>query len=426
MSRIKDSREVILTSDTTAEHFSAAVWDPSTGSMLSSYKGAGSLSPGSLQLLSDSYLIAADAMKPRIHVWALNNPQPAANLRLTTPGKVTALLCTPNGSYIIAAVAEKLFIWQSCNGRLLVSLNQHYQAVGCLSCSGDGSVFASGAEDGLIFIWSLYKVVNDERGTPMHGLSQHSMPVRDLCFGRGARGRLYSVSIDRTCNIYDPSSGTLLLTLVLDVPLNCVQPNGKDTDLFVGCTDGRIYQFNLHEPPRATEHHVQVRTDEGGEGERVVFKGHKSGIVSLSISIDCRYLLSAGVDGKAHVWDIPSRQILRTIDHSSPIGSAFFAKRYENFRVVELRPRVKLTNLQRISDEPGKESFIHVITKDRNPLDILDFQSFVQSSHGELLLGDVVSRKLAESRKEIDRLRRINTEIYQYSINCILNKPRSF
>lgn len=424
MSKIVNSKEVILTSDTAADHFSAAVWDPRTGSMLSSYKGAGVLAPGTLQLLSDSYVIAADAIKPRIHVWPLNNPHPAANLRLTTPGKVTALSCTSNGSYIVVAVSEKLFIWQSCNGRLLATLAQHYQTVGCLAFSKDGSMFASGAEDGLIFLWSFYKVVNEERPAPIHGFSHHSMPVRDLKFGHGSRGRLYSASIDRTCNIYDPCSGTLLLTLVFDVPLNCVGVNVKDNDLFVGCTDGSIYQFNLYEPPRGIEHHVQIRTD-GDREERIVFRGHKSGIVSLSISIDCRYLLSGGVDAKVHLWDIASRQILRTIDHSATVGAAFFAKQYENFRVVDLKPRVQLCNLQRISDETGKDSFLQIITRDRNPEKILDFESFVQNNTEASKSDNLSSRKLMESKEEIERLKRINTEIYQYSVNCILNKNNS-
>lgn len=422
MSKIADSREVILTSDSTGQHWSAAVWDPRTGSVLSTYKSAGALAHRTLQLLSDSYILGADLTKPRIYVWPLNNPSPVPNLRLTTPGKVTALSCTPSGSYIVAAVSEKLFVWQVCNGRLLANLSQHYQTVNCLAFAKDGSVFASGGEDGLLFVWSLYRVLNDERPAPLHAFSHHSLPVKDLQFGHvGARGRLCSVSLDRTCNIYDPASGSLLLTLVFDVPLTSVCLNVRESDLFVGCTDGNIYRFNLHEPPRGVEHHVQVQT-EGNAEDSLVFKGHKSSVVALSTSIDCRYLLSGSSNGEAHIWDIASRQVLRTIDHKGPITAAFFAKSYENFRAVDLKPRVHICNLQRISDESAEESFINVISRDRNVDDILNFDSYVENGADSTGSEDRTSRMLLEAKEEIERLKKINAAIYQFSVERILEK----
>lgn len=420
MSRIANTREVIITSDSSSEHWNAAVWDPRTGSILSSYKNAGTITHRTLQLLSDNYIIGADLTKPRIHVWPLNKPLPVPNLRLTTPGKVTALSCSPSGAYLVAAISEKLFIWQVCNGRLLVNLSQHYQTVSCLSFSKDGSIFASGAEDGLVFVWSLFRVLNEERPTPLHGFSHHSLPVKDLQFGHaGARGRLVSVSLDRTCNIYEPASGLLLLTLVFDVPLTSVCLNARESDLFVGCTDGDIYRFNLHEPPRGTEHHVQVRKN-GNAEDGMIFRGHKSTVVSLSISIDCRYLLSGSSNGEVHVWDIVSHQILRTIDHKGPITAAFFAKYYENFRVTNLNSRLQLCNLQRTSDDSGRESLIEVISRDRNPLDVLNFESY--TGNGSAESGDSTSQKLYEMREEIDRLKKINAAMYQYTVKRILDK----
>lgn len=422
MSRIADTREVILTSDSTGEHWSAAVWDPRTGSVLSTYKNTGALAHRTLQLLSDSYVIGADLTKPRIHVWALNNPNPVPNLRLTTPGKVTALSCTPNGAYLVAAISEKLFCWQVCNGRLLGNLSQHYQTVTCLSFNKDGSLFASGAEDGLVFVWCLYRVLNEERCSPLHGFSHHTLPVKDLQFGHaGARGRLCSVALDRTCNVYEPASGLLLLTLVFDVPLTSVCMNSRDSDLFIGCTDGNIYRFNLHEPPRGIEHHVQVRKDGDSEGT-VVFREHKSTIVSLSVSMDCRYLLSGSTSGEVHLWDIASHQVLRTIDHKGSITAAFFGKYYENFRVNDLKPRLQVANLQRISDDTeGKESSVEMIMRDRNPMDILNFDDFTEHSVDSEIPESLSSNKLLEMRQEIERLKKINAAIYQYSVKCVLD-----
>lgn len=418
MNRVTDAKEVILTSDATGESWSAAVWDPRNGSLLSVYKNATALGHRSLQLLSDSYVLGADATRPRIHIWPLNSPSPLPNIRLNTPGKVNALTCTPNGSYIIASVGEKLFIWQTCNGRLLVNLTRHYQTVSCLATTKDGSLFASAGEDGLVFVWSLYSALNDARCSPVHAFSNHSLPVRDLHFGHGdARARLYTISLDRTANIYELGSGALLVSLVFDAPLTAVTVNVRESELFVGCTTGEIFQCNLHEPPRGVEHHVTVSSCE----ESAVFQAHKSNVTALSVSVDCRTLLSGSTDGAVHVWDIASRQVLRTLKHKGPVTAAFFAKGFDNFRASVLKPRLQVQNLQRTSDDGGRESVVEVVSRGRNSAEILNFESYVEGSN-DFRGSNQMSKKLDDLQKEINKLKKINAAIYQYGVTHILKK----
>ncbi|XP_011864978.1 PREDICTED: WD repeat-containing protein 18 [Vollenhovia emeryi] len=421
MQRLTDAREVILTSDSSGESWSAAVWDPRNGALLSMYKNATALGHRSLQLLSDSYVLGADATRPRVHVWALNNPSPLPNIRLTTPGKVSALACTPNGSYIIASVGEKLFVWQTCNGRLLANLTRHYQTVGCLATTRDGSLFASAGEDGLVFVWSLYGAINDARCSPVHAFSNHSLPVKDLCFGHGdARARLYTVSLDRTASIYELGSGALLVSLVFDAPLTAVAVNVRESELFVGCTTGEIFQCDLHEPPRGVEHHVTVGSGKVDE-ESAAFRAHKSNVTALSVSVDCRTLLSGSTDGAVHVWDVASRQVLKTLEHKGPVTAAFFARGFDNFRAPVLKPRLQVHNLQRTSDDGGRESVVEVVARGRNPAEILNFEAYTESS-GNSLGSDEMSSKLEDLQKEILRLKKINTAMYRYGVTHILNK----
>ncbi|KYN34514.1 WD repeat-containing protein 18 [Trachymyrmex septentrionalis] len=418
MNRVTDAKEVILTSDATGESWSAAVWDPRNGSLLSVYKNATALGHRSLQLLSDSYVLGADATRPRIHIWPLNSPSPLSNIRLNTPGKVNALTCTPNGSYLIASVGEKLFIWQTCNGRLLVNLTRHYQTVSCLATTKDGSLFASAGEDGLVFVWSLYSALNDARCSPVHAFSNHSLPVRDLHFGHGdARARLYTISLDRTANIYELGSGALLVSLVFDAPLTAATVNGRESELFVGCTTGEIFQCNLHEPPRGVEHHVTVSSCE----ESAVFQAHKSNVTALSVSVDCRTLLSGSTDGAVHVWDIASRQVLRTLKHKGPVTAAFFAKGFDNFRASVLKPRLQVQNLQRTSDDGGRESVVEIVSRGRNSAEILNFESYIEGS-SDSRGSDQMSKKLDDLQKEISKLKKINAAIYQYGVTHILKK----
>lgn len=418
MPRVTDAKEVILTSGT-GENWNAAVWDPRNGSQLSVYKNATALGHRSLQLLSDSYVLGADATRPRLHIWPLNNPSPLPNVRLTTPGKVNALACTPNGSYIIASVGEKLFIWQTCNGRLLANLTRHYQTVTCLAITKDGSLFASAGEDGLVFVWSLYSALNDSPCSPVHAFSNHSLPIRDLQFGHGdARARLYTVSLDQTANIYELGSGALLVSFIFDAPLTAVTVNIRESELFVGCTTGDIFQCNLHEPPRGVEHHVTVKSSDQAE-ESAVFQAHKSNVTALSVSMDCRTLLSGSTDGAVHVWDIGSRQVLQTLDHKGPVTAAFFARGFDNFRATVLKPRLQVHNLQRTSDDGGKESVVEVVSRGRNPMEILNFEFYAEGSSGSQESNETELKNL---QTEIMKLKKINNSIYKYSVNCILNK----
>lgn len=420
MHRVTDAKEVILTSDTTGESWSAAVWDPRNGSLLSVYKNAKALGYRSLQLLSDSYVLGADATRPRIHIWPLNNPLPLPNVRLTTPGKVTALTCTPNGSYIIASVADKLFIWQTCNGKLLATLTKHYQTVNCLAITKDGSLFASAGEDGSVFVWSLYSALNDARCSPVHTFSNHSLPVKDLHFGHGdARARLYTVSLDRAMNIYELGSGALLLSLIFDAPLTAVTVNIRESELFVGCMTGEIFQCNLHEPPRGVENHISTNSGNVDE-ESAVFQAHKSNVTALSVSLDCRTLLSGSTDGAVHIWDIASRQVLRTLEHKGPVTAAFFAKGFDNFRTSVLKPRLRVHNLQ-TSEDANKESVVEVISRGRNPAEILNFDFYAEGS-GDSRGSDEMSKKLEDLQNEIKKLKKTNTSIYQYGITHILKK----
>ncbi|XP_070168221.1 WD repeat-containing protein 18 [Polyergus mexicanus] len=416
MSRITDAKEVILTSDTTGESCSAAVWDPRNGSMLSVFKNASALGHRTLQLLSDSYILGASATKSRLYIWPLNSPSPLSNIHLTTTGKVNALTCTPNGSYIITSVDERIFIWQTCNGKMLANLAEHYQTINCLAITKDGSFFASAGEDGLVFVWSLYKVLNDDR-SHVHLFDDHTMPIKDMLFGfGGARARLYTASLDAKCNIYELGSGTLLLSLIFDVPLTAITVNSRESELFVGCTNGDIFQCNLHEPPREIVQHVKNE-------ETAVFRAHKSHVTSLSISVDCRTLLSGSTDGAVHIWDIVSRQVLRTIEHKGPVTAAFFTKGFENFRASTLEPRLEVHSLERVSETKDKESndVIKVISRGRNPAEILDFQSYVgntvDSSEREELL-----KQLTNLKEEINKLNKINASLFKYSVTHILQE----
>ncbi|XP_015185474.1 PREDICTED: WD repeat-containing protein 18 [Polistes dominula] len=420
--------ELIITSDNVAESWSAAVWDPNTGTLVSIYKHAAPIANKTLQVLSDCYLIGADAAKPLIHVWPLNSQRPISNIRLITPGKVSALTSTSDGSYIVAAINEKLYVWQICNGRLLAIITRHYQTVTCLKFTRDNSMFVSAGEDGLILVWSLFNVINNEeqRSQPIYTFSNHTLPVKDIYIGHCApRARLCSVSLDHTANVFELKSGRLLATFVFDLPLTSVCMNIKESELFVGTTSGLIYKFNLHEPPRGIEHHVKILMNENAE-DSTIYRGHESTIVSLSVSTDCRHLLSACLNGKVHLWNVDNREIVKTFSHKGQITSAFYSKHFNNFHVKDLKPSLHIHPLQRVSEvDNSKEHIINITRKGRDTSDFVNLQSFVEeesspccsssSSCSSKVDSDVIS-KLENLKEENQRLKKINAELFKHSV----------
>lgn len=413
---MSNAKEVIITSDSRAESWSSAVWDPQTGSCLMVYKNASAIGDHCLQLLSNNYLIGADITKSRLHIWQLNSQTPVSNLRLTTPGKISALACTSNGGYIAASVAEKIFIWQTSTGKLIRILGRHYQTVTCLKFSEDKSTLVSGGDDGLVYVWSLMKIVNDhDQSAPIFSHSHHTLPVKDIYVGNfGTKSRLITVSLDRTARIYETHTGRQLLVLVFDVPLTSVTLDITETNLFIGCVDGVIRQINLSSPPRGIEHHVPNEKNGG-----IYFKNHTNQITSLSVSVNNNLLLSGSQDGNVNIWDITSRQSIRTITHKGPITSAFFTPAYDNFRVTNLPQNIIIRPLQRIVNEADNDDIIEIISQN-NDDNLLNIDDYLEDNAGYGNNEDSDIR-LAEANAEIEKLKKINNELYNFSVNNLTN-----
>lgn len=410
--------EIVVTSDSSSENWSAATWDPCTGSLLSSYKHATSLGNRTLQLLSDSYVIGADSTKPRLHIWPLNSQTPVSNVRLFTPGKVSALTATPNGHYIVVAVAEKLYVWQLCNGRLLNTFTRHYQVINCLTFNKEGSCFASGSEDGLIFVWSMSQILCEKEAKPMCSFSYHSLPVKDLYFGLvGAYARLYSVSLDRSMRIYDVNEGILLLTLTFDAPLTAICADAIENNVFVGTSTGQVMKCFMRDPPRGYEAHVDAT-----DNEKVTnFKGHQGSIVALSVSVDCITLLSASTDGSVHLWDIPSGQVIRTLQHKSPITSAFFEKAYDNFSGANYKPNLTLQPLQKTLESSEKDTFVEVLWREHDDSWLTDANAIIGNVSNAENTTDC-KNKLLKACNDNERIKNVNTQLYQYAVKYIFDQ----
>ena len=56
---------------------------------------------------------------------------------------------------MVLGIAETLFIYQTCTGKLLNIISRHYQDVTRVAFTDDGSHFVSCGADGNTFVWSM-------------------------------------------------------------------------------------------------------------------------------------------------------------------------------------------------------------------------------------------------------------------------------
>lgn len=422
--------EVAVTCEGSGQLWNACVWDPHVGTPLMTYKGGGVAAPHSLCLLGKDYLMISDVTKPVLYAWQLNSQQPvsAAGIRLVCPGRVTSLAVSPDGCYCVTAVAEKLHVWQIASGRHLAVTVRHFQPVICVCFTDDGSHFVSGGEDGLVLVWSLaYLISNDGGGEiiagrhePRHVFSDHSLPVQDLYVGPGGmRARLISVAMDRTCKLYDLASGTLLLSLVFDCLLSAVTMDITEVEVFVGGSDGNIYQFGLHSPPRMQEYHLTE------EEKAKKFTGHTKAVTCLSASVDGVTLLSGSLDTEVMLWHIPSRQCIRIIHHKGPVTNAFFTVAPKCIFSEEVKPTFVLHSFQKSSDlnEGTMAISVRMTQSNWHAIDDDNGDDYYYKKSDSISVASSTSEVRA-LKEQLASLKKINSDLYGFAVEKLL-KPFS-
>lgn len=367
-----------------------------------------------------------------LHIWPVNSQEQIQGVRFVAPGKVTALTVSPDGNYCVAAVSETIYIWQMCSGNMLAVLSRHYQSVTSLKFTDDGSHFISAGHDGMLLVWKLSSVIafgsNSHEATPLYSFSDHALPITDIYIGKGGiRAYLISVSLDRTCKLYDLSSGTLLLNLVFPEALTAITMDHLDTKVYVGTANANIFEFNLQSPPRNKEYHV---SNEAITAAKQRFIGHSGTVTTLSISLDGETLLSGSNDENVCVWHIPSRQLIRTLPHKGPITNAFFLLTPKHMFDQETKLHLPINNFKRMMDQQGNEDndVIEMLVTESLEMDDVNGAEVifvnggaakeVGSTNGYSKIDD--TEDVAALKAEVQRLKKINKELFQYATTNLL------
>ncbi|KAJ3007101.1 WD repeat-containing protein 18 [Thoreauomyces humboldtii] len=309
------------------------IWDLRSGAVLGSLKGNKSNPRASSVLplpshaggsLFSSSFISAQNDRALVHVWNWAKGQMLT--KFGVPEKLTALAASNSGVYCVGGgESGRVYVWQLNTGKLLKVFDAHYKAVRVIRFTSDDVAFVTGGEDSVANVWRMAGVTDpsDENVVTSHkSLSGHALPITDIACGVGLfnNTRIVTSSADRTCKIWEASTGELLNTLVFPKSITSIALDSTETRLYTGSADGLIYRTNLYQSSESGSVGM-VQGVNSIESDSGVFTGHTQTVTSLAFSFDGSLLLSGSEDGTAIVWDTSSKQALRTFStHKAAIS----------------------------------------------------------------------------------------------------------
>ncbi|KAJ1929978.1 Pre-rRNA-processing protein ipi3 [Tieghemiomyces parasiticus] len=376
--------EVAITSSGDSRDGTTYVWDIRTGTVQATFKQSGFHSHTLTTLraphhpLSCSGFLGVTLERPMVHCFTWNRDQ--AFLKFPCPERLAVLELSYSGRWAVAGTPSgRLYVWETSTGQLVRSWDAHYRAVTALRFARDDSFLVSGSEDAVVSVWELaemlepvgYATTGPARGsrsgdatgtteatpTPLYTWAEHTLPITNIVcgYGLGPATRTITVSRDRTCKVWDHSTGELLTTLLLPAAITAVTLDSVEARLYLGTDTGVIWRVELYERARmavpSTDAFAmataEVPTGDwvavGGEqqivdvGSRVnrddrtswpTFNGHTTAVTGLQLSLDGTLLVSSDQAGRCVVWDTASREQLRTFDqHRGPVSNLIVALR---------------------------------------------------------------------------------------------------
>ncbi|NXF93237.1 NEDD1 protein, partial [Eubucco bourcierii] len=235
---------------------------------------------------NNRYLATASAAGDKIVISSCKS-KPVPLCEIAEGAKQTCVSLNSSSSYVVSGGLDNTVnIWDLKSRKLYRSLKDHKDEVICVTYNGNDSYIASGSLSGEII---LHSVTTNLSSTPFgYGSSQpirhlkyssfkksllgsvsdsgnvtlwdvnsqnpyhnfentHKAPASEICFSPVNKLLLVTVGLDKRIILYDTSSKKLLTTIVADFPLTTVDFMPDGTTLTVGCSRGKICQYDLRQ-----------------------------------------------------------------------------------------------------------------------------------------------------------------------------------
>nr|NWR32857.1 NEDD1 protein [Tachuris rubrigastra] len=235
---------------------------------------------------NNRYLASASAAGDKIVVSSCKN-KPVLLFEIAEGAKQTCVSLNSSSSYIVSGGLDSTVnIWDLKSRRIYRSLKDHKDEVTCIAYNWTDGYIASGSLSGEIILHSvttnlsstpfgygsrqpvrhlkyssfkksLLGSVSDSGNVtlwdvnsqnPYHNFENtHKAPASEICFSPVNKLLLVTVGLDKRVILYDTLSKKLLTTVVADFPLTTVDFMPDGTTLAIGCSRGKICQYDLRQ-----------------------------------------------------------------------------------------------------------------------------------------------------------------------------------
>ncbi|XP_054661618.1 protein NEDD1 [Grus americana] len=235
---------------------------------------------------NNRYLATASAAGDKIVVSSCKS-KAVPLFEIAEGAKQTCVSLNSSSSYIVSGGLDNTVnIWDLKSRRVYRSLKDHKDEVTCITYNWNDCYIASGSLSGEIILHSvttnlssnpfgygsrqpirhlkyssfkksLLGSVSDSGNVtlwdvnsqnPYHNFENtHKAPASEICFSPVNKLLLVTVGLDKRIILYDTSSKKLLTTIVADFPLTTVDFMPDGTTLAIGCSRGKICQYDLRQ-----------------------------------------------------------------------------------------------------------------------------------------------------------------------------------
>ncbi|VDK61860.1 unnamed protein product [Onchocerca ochengi] len=326
-----DEVESLLVASETSDPYATMLINPKTGVARWSYKGnelQGAVT-GSVEMLGSNRFIVVTKDRPLLHLLSMDYNK-RLHVKNVLPTPVHHLTVTPDDRVLFAAVNNQIYIWIIATGELIAIINSHYRPISSLLLNSDGSLLVSGTEDGSLCVFVVAELISAdptlEHAIPFRQWRPHSLSVSDISVTHHSNARILSCSKDYTAALHSVTADICLLKISCDMALSSCAIDPAECRLFLGTINGSLVQLDLY---ALNKTEVSVVIGAENAGNLLLFNGHSTELAWLDVNHDGSLLASGDVSGVYMIWDISSRQCLKTSSLKGPICKLKFNTRWK-------------------------------------------------------------------------------------------------
>ncbi|NXN82937.1 NEDD1 protein, partial [Bombycilla garrulus] len=192
---------------------------------------------------SSSYLVSG-GLDNTVNIWDLKSRKIYRSLK-EHKDEVTCVAYNWNDGYVVSGSLSGEIILHSVTTNLTSSPFGYgsRQPIRHLKYSSfKKSLLGSVSDSGNVTLWD----VNSQN--PYHNFENaHKAPASEICFSPVNKLLVVTVGLDKRIILYDTFSKKLLTTIVADFPLTTVDFMPDGTTLAIGCSRGKICQYDLRQ-----------------------------------------------------------------------------------------------------------------------------------------------------------------------------------